>query len=225
MLEMGELSHTFWSRKREQRRVHKRQGECWRRPESSLRKETSVVSVKRCQGTGVSDFFLAVLQRDIPSLVSLAQSHRTPASVSVARQSNSRTAVRVCARASESGKYSQLSAADKGSSKTHNGDTGARSTSTPSGVRGADRRAGDAAAERTSQIENSRAREKRADPDSGDDAPRALGGAMGDTKGITQPFTLKGGRARLQRVNAQGARTFMLARFGESILEAMTWAA
>ena len=53
--------------------------------------------------------FLAVLVRDRPSLVSWAQSRRTPAaSQSVwRRQSDSRTTVRVCARVSESGKHSQ----------------------------------------------------------------------------------------------------------------------
>ena len=44
--------------------------------------------------------FLAVMERDVPSLVSLVQSHHTlAASESVSRsQSDSRTAVSVCAR-------------------------------------------------------------------------------------------------------------------------------
>ena len=53
--------------------------------------------------------FLAVMERDVPGLVSLVQSHRTlTASQSVSRsQPDSETAVSVCARASEGGKYFQ----------------------------------------------------------------------------------------------------------------------
>ena len=48
---------------------------------------------------------------------------------------------------------------------------------------------------------------------------------MVDTKGVTQPFTLKGGAEQDFSEWAHKVRTFMFARFGESTLEAMTWAA
>ena len=51
------------------------------------------------------------------------------------------------------------------------------------------------------------------------------GGNMVDTKGITQPFTLKGGAEQDSSEWTHKVRTLMLARFGEAILEAMTWAA
>ena len=52
-----------------------------------------------------------------------------------------------------------------------------------------------------------------------------LGGVMVGTKGITQPSSLKGGAEEDFSDWTHKVRTFMLARFGESILEAMTWEA
>ena len=46
------------------------------------------------------------------------------------------------------------------------------------------------------------------------------GGGKVETKGISQPFTLKGGADQTHKV-----RTLMLARFGDQILTALTWAA
>ena len=50
------------------------------------------------------------------------------------------------------------------------------------------------------------------------------GDAMVDTKGIGQPFTLKGADDDFG-VWTHKVRTFMLARFGDEILTALTWAA
>ena len=51
------------------------------------------------------------------------------------------------------------------------------------------------------------------------------GSAMVDTKGIGQPFTLKGTSEQDFGEWTQKVRTFMLARFGDDILTALTWAA
>ena len=51
------------------------------------------------------------------------------------------------------------------------------------------------------------------------------GDAMIDTKGIGQPFTLKGTSDQDFGEWTHKVRTFMLARFGEDILTALTWAA
>ena len=51
------------------------------------------------------------------------------------------------------------------------------------------------------------------------------GDAMVDTKGIGQPFTLKGGADDDFGEWTHKVRTFMLARFGDEILTALTWAA
>ena len=51
------------------------------------------------------------------------------------------------------------------------------------------------------------------------------GGAMVDTKGIGQPFMLKGTADQDFGEWTHKVRTFMLARFGDQILTALTWAA
>ena len=51
------------------------------------------------------------------------------------------------------------------------------------------------------------------------------GSAMVDTKRIGQPFTLKGTSEQDFGVWTHKVRTFMLARFGDDILTALTWAA
>ena len=51
------------------------------------------------------------------------------------------------------------------------------------------------------------------------------GSAMVDTKGIGQPFTLKGTSDQDFGEWTHKVRTFMLARFGDDILTALTWAA
>ena len=51
------------------------------------------------------------------------------------------------------------------------------------------------------------------------------GGAMVDTKGIGQPFMLKGTVEQDFGEWTHTVRTFMLARFGDEILTALTWAA
>ena len=51
------------------------------------------------------------------------------------------------------------------------------------------------------------------------------GGAMVDTKGIGQPFMLKGTVEQDFGEWTHTVRTFMLARFGDQILTALTWAA
>ena len=51
------------------------------------------------------------------------------------------------------------------------------------------------------------------------------GSAMVDTKGIGQPFTLKGTSEQDFGEWTHKVRTFMLARFGDDILTALTWAA
>ena len=51
------------------------------------------------------------------------------------------------------------------------------------------------------------------------------GDAMVDTKGIGQPCTLKGGADDDFGEWTHKVRTFMLARFGDEILTALTWAA
>ena len=48
---------------------------------------------------------------------------------------------------------------------------------------------------------------------------------MVDTKGIGQPFTLKGGADDDFSEWTHEVRTFMLARFGDEIHTALTWAA
>ena len=48
---------------------------------------------------------------------------------------------------------------------------------------------------------------------------------MVDTKGTGQPFTLKGGADDDFGEWSHKVRTFMLARFGDEILTALTWAA
>ena len=48
---------------------------------------------------------------------------------------------------------------------------------------------------------------------------------MVDTKGIGQPFTLKGGADQDSGEWTHKVRTFMLARFGDEILTALIWAA
>ena len=50
------------------------------------------------------------------------------------------------------------------------------------------------------------------------------GGAMADTKGIGQPFVLKGGADQDFGEWTHQVRTFMLASFGYQILGALTWA-
>jgi len=50
------------------------------------------------------------------------------------------------------------------------------------------------------------------------------GGAMADTKGMGQPFVLKGGADQDFGEWRHKVRTFMLARFGGQILDALTWA-
>ena len=51
------------------------------------------------------------------------------------------------------------------------------------------------------------------------------GGAMVDTKGIGQPFMLKGTAEQDFGEWTHKVRTFMLARFGDQILTVLTWAA
>ena len=51
------------------------------------------------------------------------------------------------------------------------------------------------------------------------------GSAMVDTKVIGQPFTLKGTSEQDFGEWTHNVRTFMLARFGDDILTALTWAA
>ena len=51
------------------------------------------------------------------------------------------------------------------------------------------------------------------------------GNSVVDTKGIGQPFTLKGGADDDFGEWTHKVRTFMLARFGDEILTALTWAA
>ena len=51
------------------------------------------------------------------------------------------------------------------------------------------------------------------------------GSATVDTKGIGQPFTLKGTSDQDFGEWTHKVRTFMLARFGDDILTALTWAA
>ena len=51
------------------------------------------------------------------------------------------------------------------------------------------------------------------------------GSAMVDTKGTGQPFTLKGTSEQNFGEWTHKVRTFMLARFGDDILIALTWAA
>ena len=51
------------------------------------------------------------------------------------------------------------------------------------------------------------------------------GDAMVDTKGIGQPFTLQGGADDDLGEWTHKVRMFMLARFGDEILTALTWAA
>ena len=48
---------------------------------------------------------------------------------------------------------------------------------------------------------------------------------MVETKVISQPFTLKGGADQDFSEWTHKVRTFMLARFGDAILVALTWAA
>ena len=50
-------------------------------------------------------------------------------------------------------------------------------------------------------------------------------GGMIETKGISQPFTLKGGAEQDFGEWTHKVRTFMLARFGDQFLGALTWAA
>ena len=50
-------------------------------------------------------------------------------------------------------------------------------------------------------------------------------GGMVETRGISQPFTLKGGADQDFGEWTHKVRTFMLARFGDQILTALTWAA
>ena len=49
-------------------------------------------------------------------------------------------------------------------------------------------------------------------------------GGMVETKGISQPFTLEGGAEQDFGERTHKVRTFMLARFGDQILGALTWA-
>ena len=49
-------------------------------------------------------------------------------------------------------------------------------------------------------------------------------GGMVETKGISQPFSLKGGADQDFGEWTHKVRTFMLARFGDQILTALTWA-
>ena len=51
------------------------------------------------------------------------------------------------------------------------------------------------------------------------------GGAMVDTTGIGQPFMLKGAADQDFSEWTHKVRTFMLARFGDHILTALTWSA
>ena len=51
------------------------------------------------------------------------------------------------------------------------------------------------------------------------------GSSMVDTKGIGQPFTWKGTADQDFGEWSHKVRTFMLARFGDEILTALTWAA
>ena len=86
-----------------------------------------------------------------------------------------------------------------------------------------------AALETLLQFESARAQQAEQERSTLIQSPGAMrmnrGDAVVDTKGIGLPVTLKGGADDDSGEWSHKVRTFMLARFGDEILTALTWAA
>ena len=86
-------------------------------------------------------------------------------------------------------------------------------------------RAGDTAADRISPSSETAEQERSALIQTLVTIRQERAGGMGETKGISQPLTLKGGAEQDFGEWTHKVRTFMLARFEDQILGALTWAA